>query len=70
MPGFLYRIAEDTQPEDVIPHPRSAMECGNEWITKRELAVVLVGPARIEPAGKLSEEELVALRHRQETGDG
>jgi hypothetical protein len=68
MPGFLYRITSDIRPEDVIPHPRSSMEWGKEWITGRALSVILVGPTQIGPTDQLSEEEIRALRQRQQTG--
>jgi len=61
MPGFLYHIAEDIQPDDVLLHPRSVMECGKEWITNRELRVVLVGLTQVERDEQLAAVELGAF---------
>ncbi len=63
-PGFLYAISERIQADDVAPHPRSAMEYGKEWLTKRALSVILIGPTRIEEAERLTEEELEVLKQR------
>ncbi len=70
MPGFLYQIAEVIEPDDAVPHPRSTMEYGKEWITRRALSVVLVGPTHIVSAERLTETEVEALRKRRESGDG
>ena len=63
-PGFLYAISEPIQADDVAPHPRSTMEYGKEWLTKRPLSVVLIGPTRIEEAERLTEEEFDELKQR------
>lgn len=68
-PGYLYAIAEEIQPGDVVPHSRSAMACGTEWLTCRELHVVLLGPTRIEGSQLLTEGELEALRNRSKVGE-
>lgn len=62
IPGFLYQIAEHLQPADIYPHPRSSMEEGKEWLTKRELRVVLIGPTQIVEQEKLTEREAARLR--------
>jgi hypothetical protein len=46
-PGYLYLVAESLQPSDVIPHPRTTMPPGWEWLTTRELPVVQLGSAPI-----------------------
>lgn len=63
-PGFLYCVAEQIQPADVYPHPRSSMEPGKEWLTTRELRVTLLAPTRILDKERLTEEELAELRRR------
>ena len=63
-PGFLYRISEEVQPGDVTPHPHSAMDVGQEWLTNRPLRLVLIGPTQIVPDERLTEEELAELQRR------
>lgn len=64
VPGYLYAIAEAVRPEDVYPHPTSTMAQGMEYLTRRELALRLLGPTQVVNAERLSEEELAALRRR------
>lgn len=64
--GFLYRIAEEVQPEDVYPHPRTTMEPGQEWLTTRELRLDLVSTTEVVACESLTQEELDALRRRAE----
>ena len=68
-PGFLFRIEEAVQSEDVSPHPRSVMEFGKEWLTKRELRVILVGPTEIESEDRMTDAEVRALQRRLPTRD-
>ena len=64
-PGFLYYISEDIQPGDVTPHPTSAIECGKEWLTVRELHAALISATQIVADELLTEEELDdGIRHR------
>jgi hypothetical protein len=63
--GFLYRITEEVAPEDVAPHPRSAMEFGKEWLTGRPFHLTLVGPTRPVREEMLTREETEALRQRR-----
>ena len=68
-PGFLYRVVEEVGPEDVCPHPRSAMEPGKEWLTQRELKVALIGPTRVLEEERLSEDQVASLlRTRASSG--
>ena len=46
-PGFLYRISEEIQPNDVKPHPRSSMAEGKEWLINRDLRVTWICPTQI-----------------------
>jgi hypothetical protein len=63
--GFLYRIAEEVAPEDVTPHPRSAMEFGKEWLTGRALRLTLIGPTQPVREEMLTGEEIELLRGRR-----
>jgi hypothetical protein len=60
-PGYLYSISEDISPDDITPHPRSAMKFGEEWLTNRELQVSLIGPVPITTEEMLTEEEVQEL---------
>jgi ribosomal protein S18 acetylase RimI-like enzyme len=62
--GFLYRVAEDVGQGDVYPHPRSSMEPGKEWLTRRALQVELIGPTHIVKAERLTEAEIAALKRQ------
>ena len=61
MPGYLYIVSEEVQPEDVIQHPHSTMQEGEEWLTMRELAVHLLTPTEIRMEEMLTDEELTDL---------
>lgn len=60
-PGFLYCIAKKIQPGDVVPHPRSSMKEGKEWLTNRTLRVMLLGPTRVTESERLTAEEIIRL---------
>jgi hypothetical protein len=45
--GYLYLITEPLQSSDMIPHPRSTMPTGWEWLTTRELPVIQLGAVPI-----------------------
>jgi|SaaInl4_150m_RNA_FD_contig_31_1477428_length_834_multi_3_in_0_out_0_2 hypothetical protein len=68
-PGFLYAIDEEVRTEDVVPHPRTTMEPGAEWLTTRNLKLRLVCPTDLLQDELLSEEELRELRERKEFGE-
>lgn len=61
-PGYLYVIDEVVQPEDVIPHPRTTMGPGDEWLIERELRVRLIGPTELRSEELLTEAEITTLR--------
>jgi hypothetical protein len=63
-PGFLYQVAEEIGPEDVYPHPRTAMKPGQEWLTRRDLRLELIAKTRIRAAEILTEKEIEQLRRR------
>lgn len=60
--GFLYRIEDELSSNDIYPHPESSMGFGLEWLTKRNLHVVLIGEAEIFDWEMLSEDEIAELR--------
>ncbi len=62
--GFLYIVSEEVQPEDVIQHPHSTLEEGEEWLTMRELAIHLLTPTEVRPEELLIDEELTDLIKR------
>ena len=68
--GFLYCIAEEIQPDDVCPHPRTSMEPGREWLTNRELRLRLMGATHLVVEEKLTEEAITELQRRAKAGDG
>jgi len=61
-PGFLYCIAEDIGPRDIHPHPHSSIEYGKEWLTDRDLKVVLLCPTCVLEKEMLTEKEVNDLR--------
>ena len=47
--GYLYLITEPLQPGEAIPHPRTTMNPGWEWLTTHELTLTKLGPVPIFP---------------------
>jgi len=64
MRGYLYAIGEGIEPGDVIPHPRTAMAPGDEWLTTRELRVQLLCPTELVLEEQLTDVELALLQER------
>ncbi len=64
VPGYLYVLVEIVEPEDVVPHPYSTMQEGDEWVTDREFQVQLMGTTEVVPSELLSDEELTELLRR------
>ena len=60
--GHVYRIVERIVPEDVYPHPKSSMDTGWEWITKREYRLVFLYEYIPSPEDILSEDEILKLQ--------
>lgn len=67
LPGYLYVIAEDIGPDDLSPHPHPVNIGRWEWLTRREMALSLLGPTFVREADRLSSEEIAELRRRQAT---
>jgi len=64
--GLLYRMAEPVGPGDVVPHPRSSMPPGLEWLITRPLRVELIGPVTPVKGERMSPlaERMLVLRAR------
>ncbi len=65
LPGYLYEIAEPVGPDDVVPHPRTTMGPGDEWLISRELQVRLVEATTVRAEETLSEDDILALYVRR-----
>lgn len=59
--GYLYQIDEEITEDDVYLHPRTTMEIGLEWLTKKELKVKLIGKTYIKDDEKFSDDEINEL---------
>ena len=66
MPGYLYRIIEPIGPDAVYPHPHTAMQPGQEWLTTREVRVELIGSTEVVADERLAAAEVVELRRKVE----
>ena len=64
LPGFLYEIAEPVTDADVMPHPRTTMAPGDEWLTHRELRLSLIGETVVREDECLSDDAIEALQRR------
>jgi hypothetical protein len=65
-PGYLYEIAEPVTDGDVIPHPRTTMRPGDEWLTTRELRLRLLGETRVRAEEFLTESDVAVLLQRRD----
>ena len=59
LPGFLYRVAESLQPEDVSYLRDTAR---THWQASRDLQLELVTPLSLSDPPLLTDEEIAALR--------
>ena len=69
LPGCLYAIDEVVAATDVLPHPRSTMPPGAEWLTQRPLRLRLLTNTIVQPDEYLSANELAALAARMAARD-
>ena len=65
-PGYLYRVIDEIGPKDAYPHPRTTMEPGQEWLTRRELRVELIGQTAVCDHERLNVGEVAELHRRLE----
>lgn len=64
VPGYLYFITDEINPEDVLPHPQSTMSDGDEWITTRELRLQLFCTTEVVPSEQLTENDYTMLQDK------
>ncbi len=57
IPGYLYVVADEILPKDVVPHPRTTMAPGDEWLTTREIHLQLMCSTEPVPEEQLADEE-------------
>ena len=62
LPGYLYEIDEPVGVEDVVPHPRTTMAPGDEWLTTRNFRLRLIGETTVRANEFLTDEDIAALR--------
>jgi len=62
MPGYLYTVTDEIQLKDVVPHPRTTMAPGDEWLTTRELRLRLLCSTKPAPEEQLTDEEWAVLQ--------
>lgn len=67
-PGWLYQIDEPVLAEDVLPHPRTSMPLGLEWLTRRPLRLRLLGAVAVRPEEYLSPADIEMLRRKRAEG--
>jgi predicted transcriptional regulator len=62
--GRVYRVADEVNVDDIYEHPRSSMEKGWEYITKKEFKLELLYEYEVThyPEDILSEDEIRKLR--------
>ncbi len=64
--GYLYIVAEEVFPKDIVPHPHSTLQDGDEWLTTRDLELHLIMPTDVEISEMLTDEELSRLLRKAE----
>jgi hypothetical protein len=71
MPGFLYVIDEQVHVEDIYPHPATSMQPGQEWLTRREFKLKLVGPVAVLASEIITPEEIsqILQKHSKTSAD-
>ena len=62
LPGHLYCVDEPVSEGDVVPHPRTTMGPGDEWLTTRELRLRWIEDTVPRAEELLSEADSEALR--------
>ena len=59
--GWLYRLAAPLNPADLVPHPRSSMPPGFEWLTTRPLPLACIAPVTPLPGEQLDAQQVAEL---------
>jgi len=62
LPGTLYRLDGGLRPGDLVPHPRSSIAPGLEWLTTRDLALRPIATTQPLPSEHLSPKDVARLR--------
>ena len=65
--GYLYEIDEAIGKDDLLPHPRTTMRPGDEWLITRPLRVALICTTILKPEELLSPEDIVRFRTKRES---
>lgn len=65
VPGYLCIVSEEVEAGAVYVHPHLANVNRWEWLTKRELRLELVEPTQVREKEKLTEKDVIRLRHKQ-----
>ena len=65
-PGYLYAVSEEIGPGDLRPHPHPVNVSRWEWLTKRDLDVVLVEETFVVDRERLTNDEMAEMRRKQE----
>ncbi len=62
--GRVYRVTDRVHPDDIYEHPRSSMNEGWEYITKKEFKLRFLYEVSPDPDDILSEDEIREIRGR------
>jgi hypothetical protein len=65
-PGYLYRVAEELQPDDIYAHPHPINATRWEWQITREVAVELLEVTEVRADELLTDEEIAWIRREQQ----
>lgn len=64
--GYLYVVAEALDPHDIYPHPHPVNVDQWEWLLTRDVVVHLVEQTALRPDEQLTEQEIAAIRRKQQ----
>ncbi|MBS4198301.1 hypothetical protein KHA93_01330 [Bacillus sp. FJAT-49732] len=68
MEGYIYIIDELITESDIITHPNTTMEPGEEWLTQREMQLKMISNTKITPSEILCEKEIgMFLKNNRQT---
>ena len=63
--GWLHIVDEPIAVTDIYPHPRTTMEVGWEWLTRRDMHLRLVGATHIADEERLTSSDMAKLYEHQ-----
>ena len=64
-PGYLDVVVDETEPDDVRPHPHPVNVARWEWLTNRDLRLQLIKETAVSDREKLPDIEVAAVRRKQ-----